>query len=296
MPEPATRALPAITVVQFALILALGWFCFDLDARLAANPETGPVAQPRDTERLDELDRKIAEMSQSLPVLVESIDEEESPTARATVVDGALEARLAGLEQAVEHLQRALAQIASERNMPGGVATVDGGSRAADEPPPQPKNRPIVDAAKDGDLARVQQLLAAGADIHVTDGDSRTAILAAFKAGHEQLGLDLLDLGARHTDEDGNGDTPLFWAVAKGHERAVRRLLEVGADENHRNHGKRTALMRAVESGRTDMVRVLLDHGVDVNARDEQGDTARSLAEEAGRTRLVDLLESYGAR
>ena len=61
---------------------------------------------------------------------------------------------------------------------------------------------PIHDAAKAGDLAKVRQLLADGADVDARDYD---------------------------------GDTPLHWAARQDHADVIEGLLDAGADGSLKN-------------------------------------------------------------
>jgi len=66
---------------------------------------------------------------------------------------------------------------------------------------------PIHDAAKAGDLAKVRQLLADGADVDARDYD---------------------------------GDTPLHWAARQDHADVIEGLLDAGADGSLKNDDRKT--------------------------------------------------------
>lgn len=102
----------------------------------------------------------------------------------------------------------------------------------------------IIKAAKAGDLARLQALL----------------------ASDESL------LGAR----DADGSTALHCAAWKGHLNAVVHLLAAGADvhaHNSNDHWGTTALHASAHANHGAIVQVLIDAGADVNATDLQGRT-----------------------
>ena len=122
----------------------------------------------------------------------------------------------------------------------------------------------LLNAARDGDLAKVMAMLALGVDVNV-----RT---------------------------ESNGYTPLIWASAQGHAEVVHTLLGGKADVNAQAKDLQTALMKACEKGHLEVVAPLLGAGADVNARTEQGITALNLALRSGHQEIVDLLRYVGAK
>jgi ankyrin repeat protein len=102
----------------------------------------------------------------------------------------------------------------------------------------------IIKAAKAGDLAKVQGLVGADANlIHARDSD---------------------------------GSTALHCAAWKGHQAVVAYLLTVGADvnaENRNEHYGTTPLHAAAHANQAMIAQMLIDHGADVNARDLIGKT-----------------------
>ena len=161
---------------------------------------------------------------------------------------------------------------------------------------------PVADAAMAGDMARVEALLADGADVSAPQGDGMTALhwaarslnaplarllleagadvaastrigaytplhLASEVGSADIVGL-LLDAGARQTatTEEIGGATPLHLAAGAGAAEAVRLLLEGGgeADARERRWGQ-TPLMYAAARGREEAVRALLEGGANPN-------------------------------
>jgi hypothetical protein len=105
---------------------------------------------------------------------------------------------------------------------------------------------PLIGAARDGDVAAIQTLIAHGAD------------------PGERGGV--------------NGWPPLMHAVHKNQKAAVAALFDAGADPNERADGGSTALIMAAGYGATDIVRLLLAHGADPRMKDRNGDSALSAA------------------
>lgn|SRR5262249_12009737 len=97
--------------------------------------------------------------------------------------------------------------------------------------PPSNAFSPLAGPARDGDVATLQRLVAAGADPNVQDPAANrwTPLLHAIHKNQPAAVDALLRLGAdpaRAVD----GLTPLLMAVGTGDAVIVRRLLEAGAD------------------------------------------------------------------
>jgi cytochrome c len=125
----------------------------------------------------------------------------------------------------------------------------------------------LHDAARRGDLAAVERLLAAGAQVDATDG---------------------------------GGATPLYLAAGEGHAAVVARLLAAGGDPRRPASGPfgstGTPIHAAVRYGHLDVVRILLEAGVDPNLPDDSVGPPLHSALRRGQTAAADLLRSHGAR
>lgn len=118
------------------------------------------------------------------------------------------------------------------------------------------------DAAYGGDLERVKELLAQGADVNE-------------KAGPY-------------------GDTTaLQQAAVKGHLDIVKELIEHGADVNMRKKCGDTALHCSVYSCDLECLKELLLHGIDANAKTTFRHTAFDLAEDQNLTEIMEELNLY---
>ena len=125
----------------------------------------------------------------------------------------------------------------------------------------------LHDAARRGDLAAVERLLAAGAQVDATDG---------------------------------GGATPLYLASGEGHTAVVARLLAAGGDPRRPASGPfgstGTPIHAAVRYGHLDVVRVLLEAGVDPNLPDDGVGPPLHTALRRGQAAIAELLKSSGAR
>ena len=126
-------------------------------------------------------------------------------------------------------------------------------------------DRALVRAATDGDVAGIEELLRAGANVNCTT-------------------------------DNGQAGNPLIGAAQEGHLEAVRLLLDWGADPNLVIRDEGTPLIAAARDGRTDVVALLLDRG----ARIDQivpgyFGNALNQASRYGRLGVVKLLVARGA-
>ena len=120
-------------------------------------------------------------------------------------------------------------------------------------------------AARKGDLAGIEALLAAGADVNAKD------------------------------EEGENGVTPLHFAVWSDRTNAAKALLAAGADANQDNTDGHTVLMLAVSRGNLAIVKALVAAGADVNAKEERGYTPLHLAAWYGLPNVAKVLVVAGA-
>lgn len=112
----------------------------------------------------------------------------------------------------------------------------------------RPENTPraeaapkLGDAAGDGDLAAVEQLLEGGASVNGFDGELRV--------------------------------TPLHRAALANRAEVAERLIEHGADVNATATDGGTPLHAAAFLGNKEVVAILLEHGANVNAPNKRGET-----------------------
>lgn len=162
---------------------------------------------------------------------------------------------------------------------------------------------PLHFAAREGELAAAEALLAAGAKLDATAADGKTALNLAIYNGHYNLAGFLIDRGADVNLPDAEGFTPLFWAVDRRNMEwnpgfpwiqtadpmpLIRQLLDAGAEPDpyidgtpvsRRNFGGSprirfaTPLMRAAYSGDIELVRLLVDYGADPLVRNSDNET-----------------------
>lgn len=175
----------------------------------------------------------------------------------------------------------------------------------------------LVEAAIEGDHARMRTLIDRGADPNARGRDGVTPLEAAVRENRTETALVLLESGADPTDEAAriamghghvevlmtlieNGGDPdvrddwlhtsaLEWAVDRSNRSLVRFLLDWGADPDDTDALTRPALHRAAANDDREMVRLLLDHGASPSLRWHR-QTPATAAELAGHEQMKRML------
>ena len=190
--------------------------------------------------------------------------------------------------------------------------------------------RGVHAAAYRGDVAQLQKLIAAGADVNGRDAHGRTSLhvatfakrreviralhgaganlgaletdrydavtIAAVADDEETLRL-LLSLGASAKLVTSRYDgTALIAAAHLGHAGVVKQLIDAGAPLDHINNLHWTAVIEAIVLGdggarHQETLRALIDAGANLMLPDRQGNTPLTLARKRGYTEMVQMLE-----
>ena len=163
---------------------------------------------------------------------------------------------------------------------------------------------PLGDAAKKGDVAEIERLLASGADPNEPDAIASPLHWAAMN-GHATAVELLAASGAILDAQSDMLGTPLHAASGFAQVETVRALLAAGANPDTRDRNEYTPLIRAVMKNYLAPVEALLTAGADVDAvgiapgggNSGKGPTiALQLALLNGYDEIVDLLRASGAR
>jgi len=157
----------------------------------------------------------------------------------------------------------------------------------------------LIAASQVGERERVEELLAAGADVD-PEGEGhrtslRTALMMAVRSGHLEVVRILLEAGADLNTGDISGKTALMRAAGLGDVEIVKILLEAGSEVNAIFRYGGTALRYAAEGGHGEVVKILLEAGADVNAVAAGGDGDTALMGAAGGSRFGSGEQGGGA-
>jgi ankyrin repeat protein len=164
----------------------------------------------------------------------------------------------------------------------------------------------LLDAANQGDVATVRQLLADGLDPNTPDPRDApwnvTPLMYAAGHGHVEVVRELLkakarlDLADKSFPGEGGGKTALHYAARNDHVDVAKLLIAAKADVNKVSRFHGTALCLAVEKQHASMASLLLEHGANPNAAGQySGLNPLHLAAWEGHLDLVKLLVRCGA-
>jgi ankyrin repeat protein/ribosomal protein L40E len=158
----------------------------------------------------------------------------------------------------------------------------------------------LLKAAREGDVEKVKDLLARGADPNAIRLGTTPLHIAA---GHGRFDIVkiLVENGANVNVKDLMGFTPLHSAILGNHLAIVKFLIENGADVNAKVENCLTkwnwctSLHLAAFAGDPNIIRFLIDRGADLNAKDGAGLTPLHIAARYGHPSVVELLIHHGA-
>jgi hypothetical protein len=122
---------------------------------------------------------------------------------------------------------------------------------------------PLLFAVTVGNLAEVENLIRAGADVNTAaKEDGMTALFVAAQMGHFAIVQYLVQQGADKDKTDRRGVTPLFIAALSGHLEIVQYLVRQGADVNQApDGGMTTPLAIATSEGHSAVANYLREQG-----------------------------------
>ena len=124
---------------------------------------------------------------------------------------------------------------------------------------------------------------------------SSKGFLPAARSGDVKKMRELLAYGANIERRNKDGETPLMLATGFPTTDCLSLLLEHRADIHAKSKSGDTAIARACYHGQLENVRMLLDHGADVDVKDNSGTTPLMNASMSRKVSCVALLLERGA-
>ena len=156
--------------------------------------------------------------------------------------------------------------------------------------------RPLVEAARAGDVAAVRSLLRRDSAVNAQATDGTTALHWAARNDDQAMMTALLRAGAKASLANRYGVTPIALAVANGSVAGTTLLLDAGADANTTTGEGESVLMTASRAGSVGVVKALLAKGAKVNGREGwQDQTALMWAAAENHAEVVKALLEAGA-
>jgi beta-lactamase regulating signal transducer with metallopeptidase domain/ankyrin repeat protein len=153
----------------------------------------------------------------------------------------------------------------------------------------------LYEAAEDGDLDGVSDLLAAGADVNAVIRGDGSPLIGASRRGRMAAVRLLLDRGADPNLPVSGDGSPLIVAAGGGHLPVVQLLLDRGADPNLGVEGDGNPIIMAARGGHIPVIELLLERGASIDQVVDGDENAVIQAAGAGQLATVKLLVSRGA-
>ena len=144
-------------------------------------------------------------------------------------------ARSGGGDEATQDDAAAEAELDAIDSMMRGMAGPVMSSLAGPEPEPEINAIALHAAAKAGDVALCEALVARGADVDQLDEDGHSALHWACDSGHVAVARCLIEAGASPNVQNVDGLTPLHMACACEHADLAKLLIAIGADTTLRD-------------------------------------------------------------
>ena len=161
---------------------------------------------------------------------------------------------------------------------------------------------PLHVATHAGKVDAIRTLIKAGANHALLENDRYDAVTIASVANNEDALRALLSLGASAKLITSRYDgTALIAAAHLGHTGVVKQLIAAGAPLDHVNNLHWTALIESVVLGdggtrHTETLRALVSAGANLQLADRNGNTPLRLAQSRGYKAMVEILEKAGAK
>jgi ankyrin repeat protein len=161
---------------------------------------------------------------------------------------------------------------------------------------------PLHVATHAGKVDAIRTLIKAGANHALLENDRYDAVTIASVANNEDALRALLSLGASAKLITSRYDgTALIAAAHLGHTGVVKQLIAAGAPLDHVNNLHWTALIESIVLGdggarHTETLRALVSAGAKLQLADRNGNTPLRLAQGRGYKAMVEILEKAGAK
>ncbi|XP_049841942.1 ankyrin-3-like isoform X2 [Schistocerca gregaria] len=149
------------------------------------------------------------------------------------------------------------------------------------------KGRRLIEAAKQGTVEELEELLAVGTDVGMGDNIRRTALHWAANRGHTEAVRSLVEAGAVVDARNYWQKTPLHYATQNGHKAVVEVLVASSADPNTRDDDGWTPLHDAAFYGHAEVATTLLEAGANRRATDDWGRTPLDVARQYNHHQLT---------
>lgn len=140
----------------------------------------------------------------------------------------------------------------------------------------------IIQAARFGDLTKLEGCIESGISVDHTDPAGETALFHVVGSGSSKAFELLIKNKADIKLTDRSGDTLLHKAATFNRRDFSNRLIELGIEVNATNKVGSTPLHYAVRAGNKEIVQLLIGKGAKIGLRDIDSKTSIEIAQEMG--------------
>lgn len=154
----------------------------------------------------------------------------------------------------------------------------------------------LHDAAREGDLDVISQLLSQGVDVNGRDESRETALIEAALSGQTRIAAMLIEANADTEARNDRGFTALHAAAYSGSVEIATLLLDHGAEVDALSKQKITPLHVAAEENQAAVAELLIARGAKVEAIQAYGYTPLSRATFMKSAQVMALLKKHGAK
>lgn len=156
-------------------------------------------------------------------------------------------------------------------------------------------NTPLIGAACYGHMDIVKLLIAKGANVNAASSDGWTLLHRLAYLGKKDVTELLITKGANVNAKTVYGQTPLYLTAQYGHKDVAESLIANGADLNVKDNNSWSPLYAAIFYNKEDVAELLISKGADVNAKDNEGEMPLYCAATGGNKVVAELLITKGA-
>lgn len=157
------------------------------------------------------------------------------------------------------------------------------------------RNLPLHIAAKTGQLEIIEYLIDNGAVVDGHDRDESTPLMVACLLGQPEAAMLLIKHGAKVDQADLNGATPVTFAMGSGNMEVIQLLLDSGIDFSSDNANNGTYAHPAAATGNVELLELLKSSGVSIDTPTEAGTTPLISGAGRGQAEAVKWLLANGA-
>ncbi len=157
------------------------------------------------------------------------------------------------------------------------------------------RDLPLHTAASTGQLEVIRFLVESGAGLDAGDSDRSTALHVAAVRGHPACVDYLIGQGADLAFQDNNGSWSMSFAVSGGNQEVVDILVKAGAPLDLTTANGMTLLHFAAMRGMADVFDLVVAAGVDPNGKADNGSVPLHWAAAGGQKDMITRLVTAGA-